>query len=405
MKVKNLIVWAWISWITLAQCLAEKWEEVFLVEQRNHIWWNCYDYFNEDWILVHKYWPHIFHTDSEEVRNYVNRFSEFTNYEHKVLGSIDWNLIPIPFNLNSLYLSFPKWQAEKLEKALLKYFDYGSRITIRELKGKSESENDENLSFLADYIFEKVFKNYTMKQWWISAKEIDSNVINRVPVAISKDDRYFSHHKYQWMPVEGYTKMFEKMVDDPKINIYLNTKFNDIKDKIEYEKLYFTWSIDEFFDFKYWRLWYRRILYDIETLNIPSYQKNSVVNYPNDYKYTRITEFKKFYPESESFNCNKTVICREFPWIWEIDAYPILSKENLKLLERYQKNNKDSNVKFIWRSWSYSHLDMDKAINQVFEILKKEDNLIRFAWRLWNYGYFSVNKVSEQVFKVLEKVW
>ena len=170
MKVKNLVVWAWLSWITLAQCLAEKWEDVFIVEQRNHIWWNCYDYYDKNWILVHKYWPHIFHTDIEEVWNYVNRFSKFTNYQHKVVWLIDWSLVPIPFNLNSIYLSFPQWYAEELEKTLLKYFDYNSKVTIWELREKSESENDKNLSFLADYIFEKVFRNYTMKQWWISAE-------------------------------------------------------------------------------------------------------------------------------------------------------------------------------------------------------------------------------------------
>ena len=369
MKTKNLIVWAWLSWITLAQCLAERWEEVFIVEQRNHIGWNCYDYYDENWILVHKYWPHIFHTDVEEVRNYVNRFSKFTNYQHKVIWFIDGNLVPIPFNLNSIYLSFPEWYAEELEKTLLKYFSYNSKVTIWELRQKSESENDKNLSFLADYIFEKVFKNYTMKQWWISAEEIDPNVMNRVPVVISRDNRYFPHHKYQWMPVNWYTKMFEKMLDSPKIKVCLNTKFSDIKDEIEYEKLYFTWSIDEYFDYKYWKLWYRKTLYDLETLNIQSYQDNSVVNYPNDYEYTRITEFKKFYPNSPTFNCNKTVICKEIPWIWEIDAYPISSPENHELLKKYQSENKDSNVKFVWRLWNYSYFDMDKTIKNVLDLI------------------------------------
>ena len=368
MKVENLVIWAWLSWITLAQRLAERWEEVFMVEQRNHIWWNCYDYYDENWILVHKYWPHIFHTDIEEVWQYVNRFSQFTNYQHKVIWFIDGNLVPIPFNLNSIYLSFPKGYAEELEKTLLKYFSYNSKVTIWELREKSKSQNDENLSFLADYIFEKVFKNYTMKQWWISADEIDSNIMNRVPVVISKDNRYFPHHKYQWMPLGWYTKMFEKMLDNPNIKVCLNTKFSDIKHEIEYEKLYFTWSIDEYFDYKYWKLWYRKTLYDLETLNIQSYQENSVVNYPNDYEFTRITEFKKFYPDSSTFNCNKTVICREIPWIWEIDAYPISSLENQELLKKYQNENTDSNVKFVWRLWNYSYFDMDKTIKNVLDL-------------------------------------
>lgn len=370
MTVKNLIVWAWLSWVTLAQQLSERWEEVLIVEQRNHVWWNCYDYCDKNWILVHKYWPHIFHTDIEEVRKYVSRFSEFTNYQHEVIWLIDWNLVPIPFNLNSIYLSFPKWYAEELEKTLLKYFDYNSKVTIWKLREKSESENDKNLSFLADYIFEKVFKNYTMKQWWISAEEIDPNVMNRVPVVISRDNRYFPHHKYQWMPVSWYTKMFEKMLDNPKIKIMLNTKYSDVKNEIQFENLYFTWSIDEYFDYKYWKLWYRKTLYDMETLNIQSYQENSVVNYPNDYDYTRITEFKKFYPNSPTFDCNKTVICREIPWIWEINAYPISSLESQELLKKYQEENKDDNIKFIWRLGNYKYFDMDKTIKNVLDLFK-----------------------------------
>ena len=370
MKIHNLVVWAWLSWITLAQQLAEKWEEVLLIEQRNHIGWNCYDYNDENWILVHKYWPHIFHTDIEEVWNYVNRFSKFTNYQHKVIWLIDGNLVPIPFNLNSIYLSFSEKFANELEETLLKYFDYNSKVTIWELREKSKLENDKNLSFLADYIFEKIFKNYTMKQRGISAEEIDQAVMNRVPVVISRDNRYFPHHKYQWMPVEGYTRMFEKMLDNQNIKLMLNTKYSEVKNSIQYENLYFTWSIDEYFDYKYWKLWYRKTFYSLETLNIKSYQQNSVVNYPNDYDYTRITEYKKFYPNSLVFDCKKTVICREIPWIWDIDAYPINSEENVELLKKYQQENRNNSVKFVWRLWNYTYLDMDKIIKNILDMFK-----------------------------------
>jgi len=370
MKVKNLIVWSGLSWITLAQCLSERGEDVLIIEQRNHIGGNCYDYYDENGILVHKYGPHIFHTDIEEVRQYVNRFSHFTNYQHQVLWLVDGNLVPIPFNLNSIYLSFSQGYAASLEKTLLKYFSYNAKVTIWELRGKSESENDKNLSFLADYIFEKVFKHYTMKQRWISADEIDPNVMKRVPIVISRDNRYFPHHKYQGMPEKWYTRMFEKMLDHPKIKIMLNTKYSDIKNEIQFDTLYFTWSIDEYFDYKYGKLWYRKTLYDLETLNIQSYQENAVINYPNDYEYTRITEFKKFYPNSSTFSCNKTVICREIPWIWEIDAYPISSPENQELLKKYQEENKDSKVKFVGRLGNYSYFDMDKTIKNVLDLFR-----------------------------------
>lgn len=371
MKLKNLIIWAWLSWITLAQKLSEKWEDCLIIEKRNHIWWNCYDYYDENGILVHKYGPHIFHTDIEEVWNYVNRFSEFTNYQHKVIWLIDGNLVPIPFNLNSVYLSFPEKFANELEQTLLKYYQYNSKVTIWELRAKWQSENDKNLSFLADYIFEKVFKNYTMKQWWISADEIDPNVMNRVPIVISRDNRYFPHHKYQWMPVKWYTNMFEKMLDNEHIKVVLNCNYKNVVQEMEYEKLFVTSPIDEFFDYKYWTLEYRKTLYDIEIMNIQSYQDNSVINYPNDYEYTRITEFKKFYPNSPTFSCEKTVICREIPWVWEIDAYPVSSDENMVILEKYQDEAKKmNNIFFMWRLANYKYRDMDKTIKNVLDFIK-----------------------------------
>ena len=372
MRIQNLVIWAWLSWIAIAQQLAKKWEDVLIIEKRNHIWWNCYDYYDENWILVHKYGPHIFHTDIEEVWDYVNQFSKFTAYQHEVLWFIDGNLVPIPFNLNSIYLSFPKEYAEELEKTLLKYFNYNSKVTIWELRQKSESENDKNLSFLADYIFEKVFKNYTMKQWWISADEIDPSVMNRVPVVISKDNRYFPHHKYQGMPIEWYTNMFNKMLDHEHIKVMLNCNYKDIIWEIEYDSLFVTSSIDEFFDYKYWKLWYRKTLYDIETLNIQSYQENTVINYPNDYEYTRITEFKKFYINSPTFDCNKTVICREIPWVWEIEAYPIWSDKDKEILEKYEQESKKlGNVYFGWRLANYKYLDMDKTIKNVLDFISE----------------------------------
>lgn len=369
MKIKNLIIWAWLSWIVLAQRIAEeKNEKVLIIEKRNHIWWNCYDYYDENGILIHKYWPHIFHTDLEDVWNYVNKFTEFTNFQHKVLWYIDWNLIPIPFNLNSIYQSFSLELAKKLEETLLKYYEYNSKVSIQELREKAKQEDNKDLNFLAWYIFEKVFKNYTIKQWWITADEINPDVLKRVPIVISKDNRYFPHNKYQWMPKKWYTKMFEKMLDNKKIKILLNTDYKDVISEIKYEKLYFTWPIDEFFNFKYWKLDYRKTLYKLEEYNKKSFQENVVINYPNDYEYTRITEFKKFYPDSPIFNIEKTVICKEIPWIWEIDAYPVETKENLEILEKYKKEaKKHKNVYFLWRLANYKYFDMDKTIKNVLD--------------------------------------
>lgn len=371
MKIKNLIVWAWLTWITIAQRLAEKGEETVIIEKRNHIWWNCFDYYDENWILIHKYWPHIFHTDLEDVWEYCNKFTEFTNFQHKVLTFVDSNLIPIPFNLNSIYLSFSQEFAKKIEDTLLKYYDYWTKISITELREKAKAEKNKELNFIAEFIFEKVFKNYTIKQREITAEEINPDVLKRVPIVISRDNRYFPHNKFQWMPINGYTKMFEKMINSKNIRIFLNTNFRDIIKDIEYEKIYFTWSIDDFFDYKHWKLEYKKTLYKLETYDKKSFQENIVINYPNDYEYTRITEFKKFYPNSPTFDVKKTVICKEIPGIWDVNAYPVETPNNLKILEKYKEDAKKlKNTYFLWRLWNYKYFDMDKTIKNVLDFIK-----------------------------------
>ena len=367
MKIKNLIIWAWLSWVVLSQKLAEKWEEVLIIEKRNHIWWNCYDYYDENWILVHKYWPHIFHTNYEDVWKYVNKFSNFTNYQHKVLWFIDGKLAPIPFNLESLYILISKEYAKKIENSLLKYYSYNSRVSINELKQKAKETWDKNLEFIADYIFEKIFKNYTIKQWWIKPEEINPEVLKRVPILISKDPRYFQD-KFQWMPEKWYTEMMEKMLESKNIKVMLNTDFKEIKNKIEYKRLIFTWAIDEYFDYKYWKLDYKKTLYKLETIDKKEFQQATTVNYPNDYEFTRISEFKKMYLNSPTYNIEKTVICTEIPWIWEIKAYPVETEKNLKVLEKYkQETKKLENVYFVGRLANYKYFNMDQTIKNALD--------------------------------------
>lgn len=368
MKVKNLIVGAGLAGITLAQRLAEKWEEVVIVDKRNHVGWNCYDYYDDNGILIHKYWPHIFHTDFDDVWEYVNRFTRFTDFQYKVLWYIDANLVPIPFNINAIYGVFWPEKASEIEKTLLTYFKYGSKVSIQELRDKAKLEHNDVLSFISDYIFEKVFKNYTAKQWQIPIEEMDPNVLKRVPIVISRDDRYFPTNKYQWMPEFGYTKMFEKMLGSELIHVSLKTDYQKIRNQISYEKLYFTWSIDVFFNYKYGRLEYKKTLYQLESYNIQSYQGNIVINYPNDYDYTRITEFKKFYPHSSTYPLSKTVICKEIPGKWDIEAYPVETKGNMQVLEKYQKEASElKNVFFLWRLGTYKYYDMDKAIKSILD--------------------------------------
>jgi len=368
MKEKNLIIWVGLSWIVLAERIANDLdEEVLIIEKRNHIWWNCYDYYDENWILVHKYWPHVFHTNYEEVWRYINRFGNFTNYQHKVLWFLDGKLASIPFNLESLYILISKEYAKEIEKSLLRYYSYNSKVSINELREKAKETLDKNLEFIADYIFEKIFKNYTIKQWWIKPEEINPEVLKRVPILISKDPRYFQD-KFQWMPEKWYTEMMKKMLKNKNIKVMLNTTFNKIKNEIEYDRLIFTWPLDEYFDYKYWKLDYKKTLYEIETVDKKEFQESTTVNYPNDYEFTRISEFKKMYPNSPTYNIEKTVICTEIPWVWKIEAYPVETEENLKILEKYkQESEKLKNVYFVWRLANYKYFNMDQTVKNALD--------------------------------------
>ncbi|PID83981.1 UDP-galactopyranose mutase [Candidatus Gracilibacteria bacterium] len=368
MNVQNVIVGAGLSGIVIAQRLAKKGEKVFIIEKRNHIGGNCYDYFDKNGILIHKYGPHIFHTNMEDVWEYLNTFTKFTNFQHKVLAWVDSNLIPVPFNFNSIETSFAKELAKKIENSLLEYYEYGSKVSISELRRKAQETKDTNLRFVADYIFEKVFKNYTVKQWGINAEDINPSVLKRVPVVMSRDNRYFPHHKYQGMPEDGYTKMFEKMLSGKNIHVVLNTDYEDVIHDINYKSLYFTGPIDRFFNYKYGKLDYKKTLYQLEEHEKQSYQENIVINYPNDYEYTRITEFKKFYPNSPTFGIDKTVICKEIPGIGNIDAYPVETDINLEILEKYKDEaQKIKNVHFLGRLANYKYMDMDQTIKNALD--------------------------------------
>jgi len=283
--------------------------KVVIIEKRNHIGGNCYDYKDENNIIVHKYGPHIFHTDYKEVLDYLSNFTDWQNYQHRVLAYIDGKKVPLPFNLNSIYEVFPQELAKKLEVKLIERYGYGAKITILELL----KEEDQDLKFLANYVYEKIYKNYTIKQWGLKPEKIDPQVTARVPIYISKDNRYFTD-KYQGVPKEGYTKIFERMLSHPNIKIMLNTDFKEVI-SIDFEnkkiyflghefkgKLIFTGMIEELFNFKYGILPYRSLDFKFETIEQEYYQEAPVINYPNDYDFTRITEFKHIHPVKSEKN-------------------------------------------------------------------------------------------------------
>ncbi|MBP8959040.1 MAG: UDP-galactopyranose mutase [Bacteroidales bacterium] len=354
-------------------------KKVLIIEKRNHIGGNCFDYKDENGILIHKYGPHLFHTEYKEVFNYLSNFTDWHIYHHRVLAFIDGKKVPLPFNLNTLYMLFPETFAQRIEQKLLVKYPYSSKIPILELK----KEQDEDLKFLAGFIYKKVFLNYTVKQWGLKPEDIDNEVTGRVPVYISRDDRYFTD-KYQAVPVEGYTKIFKEMLNHPDIKLMLNTDFKEIiKIGHENKKIYFlgeefqgkvifTGMIDELFGYKFGELPYRSLDLNFKTLELDYFQEVAVVNYPNDYDFTRISEFKHIHPVENK----RTVILKEYPKEYQtgkdIPYYPVLKEESKGPYNKYRElSNKFENLIMVGRLADYRYYDMDDIVKKALEIFEE----------------------------------
>ena len=369
---KNLIVGCGLSGAVIARLLADIGEKVLVIDRKNHIAGNIYDYKDETGIYIHKYGSHIFHTNNEKVWEFLNRFTSFNTYMHKVVALIDGIETTIPFNINTLYDVFPKSLAKRLEEKLLNKFEYNTKVPILEF----QKQDDNDLKFLADYIYEKVFLHYTAKQWGKNPDEIASAVTARVPVHVSKDDRYFQD-KYQGIPLNGYTKMVENILNHPNIEVKLNTDFNDFAcenpEELKNFRIFYTGSIDEFFDYKYGELPYRSVNFKFETHNREFYQSNAVVNYPCNYDFTRIHEYK-YYLNDKS---DKTVIAKEYSEYFQNGKneryYPIENDDNKNLYEKYLSQTPD-NVYFLGRLGDYKYYDMDKAVERAINLFEEIKN-------------------------------
>ena len=363
---KNLVVGAGFTGAAIAVLIANKLnEEVLVIDKKNHIAGNCYDYKDENGIMIHKYGSHIFHTNSEKVWQFVRNVGNFNTYMHKVHAIIDGIETTIPFNFNTLYDVFPTTLARRLEIKLLKAFELNKKVPVLEF----QKQDDEDLKFLANYIYEKVFLHYTTKQWGTSPEDVDSAVTARVPVYLSKDNRYFQD-KYQGIPTEGYTKLIEKMLDNKNIEVRLNTDFKGIKG--DFKRIFYTGAIDEYFNYRLGQLPYRSVRFEFETYNREFYQNNSVVNYPCNYDFTRIHEYKHYLNDKS----DKTVIAKEYSENFVIGSnercYPIPKEENTKLYNQYlELAQKENNVYFLGRLGDYKYYDMDKAILRAIELFEE----------------------------------
>lgn len=365
--MKNLVVGAGFSGAVIANLVATNLnEEVIVIDKKDHIAGNCYDYRDNNGIMIHKYGSHIFHTKSEKVWSYLKQFTDFNTYMHKVVGYLDGIETHIPFNFNTLYDVFPEILAKKLEEKLLNNFEINSKVPILEF----QKQDDDDLKFLANYVYEKIFLHYTTKQWGVSPNDVDGAVTARVPVYLSKDNRYFQD-KYQGIPLEGYTKVVEKMLDHKNIEVCLNTEFKDV-DASKFDRIFYTGPIDEYFNYKFGQLPYRSVNFKFETHDKEYYQSNACVNYPCNYDFTRIHEYK-YYLDDKS---EKTVIAKEYSEAFELGKneryYPIPKDENTVLYNKYSEEAKKlSNVYFLGRLGDYKYYDMDKAILRAIELFEE----------------------------------
>ena len=342
-KVKNLIVGCGLSGIVLAERLAsQKHEEVLIIDRRNHIGGNIYDYKDkETGITVHQYGPHVFHTNSKEVWDYLSQFTQWHRFMYRVKAVMDGIEVNIPFNLDSLHKVFPRSLADKLEVKLLEKFGFNKKVPILELR----QSNDKDLEFLAQYVYEKVFLGYTVKQWGVKPEDLDPSVSGRVPIYISRDDRYFQD-KYQAIPEDGYTAMVKKILDNQLIKVELNMDFNQVRNEIEYERLFFSGAIDEYFNYELGRLPYRSLDIVFKTHNREYLQSGPQMNYPENYDYTRSVEYKYYLDEK----ADKTIVSYEYSCPYKEGKneryYPIPDKDNQELYEKYSAKAKE--LENVW---------------------------------------------------------
>jgi UDP-galactopyranose mutase len=355
-----LIVGAGYAGSVLAERLArDAGKKVLIVDRRPHIAGNAYDHPDAAGILVHKYGPHIFHTNSREIFEYLSQFTKWRKFEHRVLAYVEGKLLPIPINLdtvNELY-------GLNLDSAgLEKYFE-----SVREHVPNIRTSEDVVVSTVGRDLYEKFFRGYTRKQWGLDPSELSSQVTARIPVRTNRDDRYFGD-TYQSMPLHGFTHMFENMLDHENITIQLNTDYRDVKDSVPYREMIYTGPIDEFFDFRFGKLPYRSLEFRHETHDMPVFQSRPVVNYPNDFEYTRITEFKYLTGQEHP----KTSIVYEYPRAEGDPYYPIPRPQNAELNAKYQALVNDTpGLYFVGRLASYKYYNMDQVVGQALTMYRK----------------------------------
>jgi UDP-galactopyranose mutase len=352
-----LVVGAGFAGSVVAERLASQaGARVLVVERRAHIGGNAYDFFDDAGILVHRYGPHIFHCNSKQIFTYLSQFTDWRPYQHRVLASVAGQLVPIPINLdtiNQLYaLSLSAAELDRWFQA------------VAEPRDRIRTAEDAVVSKVGRELYELFFRGYTRKQWGRDPSELDAQVTARVPARTNRDDRYFTD-TYQAMPLHGYTRLFERMLSHPNIKVLLNTDYREIRDEIVYRELVFTGPIDEFFEHRLGHLPYRSLEFRFETHHTEWFQPAATINYPNEYPYTRATEFKYLTGQAHQ----QTTVAYEYPRAEGDPFYPIPCEASRALYNRYQGLAAATpNVHFVGRLATYRYYNMDQVIAQALKL-------------------------------------
>lgn len=356
----HLIVGAGFAGSVLAERLATVLgQRVLIVDKRPHIGGNAYDRYDDHGVLVHPYGPHIFHTNSEEIFEYLSRFTQWRPYQHRVLASVDGQLVPIPINLdtiNKLYgLNLTSFEVEKFLES------------VAEKKEQVRTSEDVVVAKVGRELYNKFFRGYTRKQWGLDPSELDASVTARVPTRTNRDDRYFAD-RFQAMPMHGYTRMFERMLAHPNIKIMLNTDYREIVDKIPWRHMIYTGPVDAFFDHKFGKLPYRSLRFEHVNLPREQFQAVGTVNYPNEYGYTRISEFKHITGQEHP----TTSVVYEYPCAEGDPYYPVPRPENAELYRKYEAEAENTpDVTFVGRLATYRYYNMDQVVGQALATFRK----------------------------------
>ncbi|ODN29838.1 UDP-galactopyranose mutase [Fervidobacterium thailandense] len=360
-----IVVGAGLSGSTAARILAEAGYKVLVIERQKHVAGHCHDYKDNNGITVHTYGPHIFHTNNRKVWEFVCRFTEFYFYQHRVLSYVEGRFVPFPINRDTLVeifgINIATYEVEEfLEKEVKK-----SKFNV-----PPRNFRDVVVSQVGERLYELFFKNYTKKQWGREPEELAPDVARRIPVRTNRDGRYFSD-KYQGIPAEGYTKMVEKILNHPNIVLMLGIDYFEVRDLFKPKLTVYTGELDKFFDYVYGKLEYRSLKLELRTLEQEFYQPVSVVNYPNDYDWTRVTEYKHFLNEKSE----RTTICYEYPIEEGEPFYVVMTQDNLVKREKYlkevEKLEKTGEFLFIGRLAEYKYYNMDQAIEAALEKITK----------------------------------